>query len=160
MFLPQPRSHFLPQFLRNANHFLQFLIRYVPCGIVACGIPFFREDPDLLNQAGIGLYGQFQRFNCLQMVSQLHDCAIAARTQSNIRDSTCGVECGFEAAVLRDSLNSRVIEVTAHDFQADPQSRRGSSAQPLAIQTQPISPSSSGSPMRITFSPRMTDFKK
>jgi len=115
MIRSQPGDHTLPELVRNVDGFVKFVVRNISGGIVASGISFFREDSHLLNKARLSLYGEFQRFNCFQVVTHLHGGAIARRAQGYIRCCTGSIEGSFKAAVLGDRLDLGIVQVAMDD---------------------------------------------
>jgi len=115
MILPQPRDHDLLKFVRNTDDLFKFQIRNIPGGVVARRVSLLREHPHLLNQPGIRSNGEFQRFDCLQVMSQLRRSAITASAQCNICRRACRIERRFKATIRGDRVNLSVFEVAENN---------------------------------------------
>src|ERR1700724_3339593 len=101
MGLLQPRCGAILQFSRELYHCFQFLVGYGASNIVNRFVPLVIEGLESLNHLGAGLYGEFERFDCLNVMTRLGDSAMTRGAERYRCDGKRRVESSDKSKVGR-----------------------------------------------------------
>jgi hypothetical protein len=70
-----------------------------------------------LNDLGTGLYGEFERFDCLHLMTSLRNGAMTGGAERSRRDAERRVESSDKSKIGRDDFDLSIGEATFHNSQ-------------------------------------------